>query len=74
MVNNTLLHYIGSDLPFGGVGDSGQGSYHGYHGFITMSHVRPVVRQREPALARVFFPPYESRLFRFAQRVVRWLE
>ncbi len=74
MVNNTLLHYIGSDLPFGGVGASGQGSYHGYHGFITMSHVRPVVWQREPALARVFFPPYESRLFRFAQRVVRWLE
>jgi len=74
MVNNTLLHYIGSDLPFGGVGASGQGSYHGHHGFITMSHVRPVVRQREPALARVFFPPYESRLFRFAQRVVRWLE
>ena len=74
MVNNTLLHYMGSDLPFGGVGASGQGSYHGYHGFIAMSHVRPVVRQREPALARIFFPPYESRLFRFAQRVVRWLE
>ena len=74
MVNNTLLHYIGSDLPFGGVGASGQGSYHGYHGFITMSHVRPVVRQREPALARIFFPPYDSRLFRFAQRAVRWLE
>lgn len=74
MVNNTLLHYIGSDLPFGGVGTSGQGSYHGYHGFLAMSHVRPVVRQREPALARIFFPPYEGRLFRFAQRVVRWLE
>ena len=74
MVNNTMLHYIASDLPFGGVGASGQGSYHGYHGFITMSHVRPVVRQREPALARIFFPPYESRLFRFAQRMVRWLE
>ncbi len=74
MVNNTLLHYLGSDLPFGGVGASGQGSYHGYHGFIAMSHVRPVVRQREPALARIFFPPYEGRLFRFAQRVVRWLE
>ena len=74
VVNNTLLHYASSDLPFGGVGESGMGSYHGYHGFLAMSHVRPVVRQREPALARFFFPPYRGRLHALASRVIRWLE
>jgi len=74
VVNNTLLHYASSDLPFGGVGASGMGCYHGHHGFLAMSHVRPVVRQREPALARFFFPPYRGRLHALASRVIRWLE
>ncbi|NIM50754.1 MAG: aldehyde dehydrogenase family protein [Gemmatimonadales bacterium] len=74
LVNNTLLHYVSSELPFGGWGSSGMGAYHGYHGFLTMSHVRPVVRQREPALARFFYPPYRGRLHDLAQRVIRWLE
>jgi aldehyde dehydrogenase (NAD+) len=58
MVNNTLLHYVSSELPFGGVGTSGMGTYHGHHGFLAMSHARPVVRQHEPAVARLLFPPF----------------
>ncbi len=73
MVNNTLLHYVSSELPFGGVGTSGMGSYHGYHGFLAMSHARPVVRQHEPAVARLLFPPYRGRLHGLARRVFRWL-
>lgn len=73
-VNNTLLHYGSAELPFGGVGESGIGSYHGYHGFLAMSHARPVLRQREPALTRLFFPPYRGRLHALARRVLRWLE
>jgi acyl-CoA reductase-like NAD-dependent aldehyde dehydrogenase len=73
-VNNTLLPYASSALPFGGVGSSGIGSYHGYHGFLAFSHVRPVVRQREPALSRVFFPPHGGRASRVVRRLLRWLE
>jgi aldehyde dehydrogenase (NAD+) len=73
VVNNTLLHYASSDLPFGGVGASGLGSYHGYYGFIAMSHVRPVVRQRRPALAPLLFPPYRGRLHALVRHVIRWL-
>lgn len=73
VVNNTLLHYANPDLPFGGVGASGLGSYHGYHGFLSMSHVRPVVQQREPALARFLFPPYSGRVHAFVRRVILWL-
>jgi aldehyde dehydrogenase (NAD+) len=73
VVNNTLLHYASSDLPFGGVGASGLGSYHGYHGFLAMSHVRPVVQQREPALAKFLFPPYSGRVHALVRRVIPWL-
>ncbi len=73
VVNNTLLHYASPELPFGGVGASGMGSYHGHHGFLAMSHVRPVVRQREPALVRFFFPPYQGNVHGLVRRLVRWL-
>ncbi len=73
-VNNTLMHYANSDLPFGGVGASGMGSYHGYFGFQAMSHERPVTRQRWPVLTGMLFPPYRGRLNRLARRVLSWLE
>lgn len=74
MVNNTMLQYAHPGLPFGGVGWSGMGRYHGIHGFREFSHARPVVRQREPALVRLFFPPYRGRLHALARRLVRLLE
>lgn len=74
VVNNTLLHYANPDLPFGGVGASGMGSYHGVHGFRAFSHARAVLRQREPALVRLFFPPFRGRLHALAMKVLRALE
>jgi len=73
-VNTVLMHYANPNLPFGGVGGSGMGSYHGVHGFRALSHERAVLRQRWPALARVFFPPYAGRLPRLALRLLRLLE
>lgn len=73
-INNTLVHYGNLALPFGGVGASGMGSYHGVHGFRAFSHARAVVRQHEPALARFFFPPYRGRMHAIARRVLKFLE
>ena len=73
-VNTTLLHYANPALPFGGVGASGMGAYHGQHGFRTFSHERAVLRQREPALARFFFPPYRGWMHALGRRVLRLLE
>jgi coniferyl-aldehyde dehydrogenase len=42
MLNGTLLHAAQDDLPFGGIGPSGMGSYHGRDGFLRFSHPRPV--------------------------------
>ncbi len=73
VVNNALLHYANPRLPFGGVGSSGMGSYHGYYGFLTMSHVRPVVRQGRPVLSRLLHPPYRGRVHAMVRRVLPWL-
>jgi aldehyde dehydrogenase (NAD+) len=72
--NNVGLHWFHHGLPAGGVGASGMGSYHGVHGFRALSHAKPVVRQLEPALIRLFFPPYRGRLHALAQRLLRLLE
>jgi len=41
-VNDTLLHFSNPNLPFGGIGASGMGAYHGQHGFNTFTHFKPV--------------------------------
>ena len=73
MINNTLLHYASSELPFGGVGASGMGAYHGWFGFLAMSHLRPVVRQRGPALSALIQPPFRGRFHALVRRVLPWL-
>jgi coniferyl-aldehyde dehydrogenase len=59
-VNDVLFHVSIDDLPFGGVGPSGMGAYHGPEGFKTFSHARSVYRQPRFDLAGLagFKPPY----------------
>ena len=68
-INNVILHLANPNLPFGGAGESGQGSYHGHFGFKAFSHQRGVVTQGFPALAGHFYPPYRPRI----ERLVRWV-
>jgi coniferyl-aldehyde dehydrogenase len=58
-VNEALLHVGQHDLPFGGVGSSGMGHYHGREGFITFSKLRPVFTQGPVSPVQMMFqPPY----------------
>jgi len=57
-VNETLLQYACSNLPFGGVGASGMGHYHGHDGFITFSKAMPILRQARWTLSDKLKPPY----------------
>lgn len=57
-INNTLMHVAQDDLPFGGVGPSGMGAYHGIEGFRSMSHGKGVFMQKRwnlPVLLRAPF-------------------
>jgi coniferyl-aldehyde dehydrogenase len=57
-VNDALLHPGQHDLPFGGVGASGMGHYHGYEGFVTFSKLRPVFYQAGFSTLKYLAPPY----------------
>ena len=58
LINDTILHYAQDDLPFGGIGPSGMGAYHGAEGFKTMSHPKAVFAQARFNLADLFRPPF----------------
>lgn len=68
-VNDTMLHVFPPSLPFGGVGESGYGAYHGKWGFETFSHRRAVYRRpawySEPALAKAPYTKLKERIARF---------
>ena len=59
-VNDTVVHLAGSRLPFGGVGQSGMGKYHGKYSFDTFTHEKSVlVRGNHPDI-RMRYPPYDE--------------
>ncbi|MEO8012646.1 MAG: coniferyl aldehyde dehydrogenase [Polaromonas sp.] len=60
-VNDTLMHIAHPQLPFGGVGDSGWGAYHGEAGFLRLTHQKPVLLQSKWARGDLFYPPYGRR-------------
>ncbi|WP_172117491.1 aldehyde dehydrogenase family protein [Halomonas hibernica] len=62
--NETLLHHAVPTLPFGGIGESGMGAYHGRHGFERFSHLRGVFYQTKHATSRILQPPYRRWLMK----------
>ena len=57
-INDTILHLAQDNLPFGGVGASGYGAYHGEAGFVAMSKEKPVLRQSRLSAVALLYPPY----------------
>ncbi|HTT44127.1 MAG TPA: coniferyl aldehyde dehydrogenase [Steroidobacteraceae bacterium] len=68
-VNDALWHVAQHDLPFGGVGASGMGHYHGREGFFTFSKLRPVFYQARLSGMRLLWPPFGA----FANWVLNFL-
>lgn len=62
--NDTLLHHAVPALPFGGVGESGMGAYHGRTGFDRFSHRRSLFYQAKHAPSRLLQPPYRRWLIK----------
>ncbi len=59
-INDVLFHVGQHDIPFGGVGESGMGHYHGKEGFETMSKMRPVMKQSAKPSTKLFYAPYNG--------------
>jgi len=67
-INNTLMHLVDSKLPFGGIGNSGMGSYHGKHGFLTFSHQKSIVKSSFWLDLKQKYPPYKESSLRLIRK------
>jgi aldehyde dehydrogenase (NAD+) len=70
VVNHVLMHLSVNDLPFGGVGTSGMGRYHGRWGFETLSNARAVLRKPSRPDFPAFYPPYNGLVKRIVGRLL----
>jgi coniferyl-aldehyde dehydrogenase len=70
-VNDTMLHVAQDALPFGGIGPSGMGVYHGREGFDALSKLRGVYHQRRYNPFSLLFPPYGERFSRLIRIMLR---
>ncbi|MES2510273.1 MAG: coniferyl aldehyde dehydrogenase [Pseudomonadota bacterium] len=71
-VNETLMHIAHENLPFGGVGESGWGSYHGEAGFLRLSQQKPVMVTSKWGRGDLFYPPYGQRFDKVMGLLKRW--
>jgi aldehyde dehydrogenase (NAD+) len=70
VVNHLLFHFATHKLPFGGVGPSGLGAYHGKFGFEEFSHRKSVLtKPTRPDLASFIYPPYTEKAWKLARRL-----
>lgn len=69
-INDTVIHFSNKNLPFGGVGSSGMGHYHGKAGFLAFSHQRGVVRSLNWIDLTFRYPPYS--LFKWIKKLFRF--
>jgi len=70
-VNDALIHPGQHDLPFGGVGASGMGQYHGYEGFANFSKLRPVFYQAGFSAFKLLAPPYGKRASKILNLILK---
>ena len=71
-INDTLVHFSNKRLPFGGVGHSGIGAYHGKLGFDTFSHKKSIVKKANWLDVPLRYAPYKGKLNNL-QRILKWL-
>lgn len=70
-VNNTIMHIVSHDLPFGGVGQSGMGRYHGKYSFDTFSHTKSVLRSYNLGDLADAAAPHKGRLMKFILKMIK---
>jgi aldehyde dehydrogenase (NAD+) len=70
-VNDAMMHFTNSNLPFGGVGNSGIGSYHGQAGFIAFSHFKSILDKPFWPEPNLKYSPYTEKKLSWVKRLMR---
>ncbi|TPH16750.1 coniferyl aldehyde dehydrogenase [Litorilituus lipolyticus] len=68
-INDAAVHVAQDDLPFGGIGPSGMGQYHGHEGFLTFSKAKPVFEKGKFNTAKMAYPPYGKWIHRMMDKI-----
>ena len=68
-INDAAFHVANEDLPFGGIGSSGMGQYHGEEGFKTFSHAKPVLTRGRISTVSLLFPPYGKSIHKLIYKI-----
>jgi len=69
LVNHLIFQVSTARLPFGGVGPSGMGAYHGRYGFLEFSHAKSVMtKPTRPDLGKLIYPPYTDKAWKIARK------
>ncbi|RTY87638.1 aldehyde dehydrogenase [Flavobacterium sp. RSP15] len=71
-INDTVIHLANNRLPFGGVGTSGMGAYHGKRSFDTFSHKKAIVKRGTWLDLPIRYAPYKDKLKTF-QKILKWM-
>jgi aldehyde dehydrogenase (NAD+) len=69
-LNGTIWQVANPHLPFGGIGPSGMGAYHGRASFETFSHRKPVMRKSTWIDLRIIYPPYGKLKTRIVKKMI----
>jgi aldehyde dehydrogenase (NAD+) len=71
VVNHLMFHFATNKLPFGGVGPSGMGAYHGKYGFEEFSHKKAVMtKPTRPDVISFMYPPYTDKAWKLARKLI----
>jgi coniferyl-aldehyde dehydrogenase len=71
-LNECMLHVAQHDMPFGGIGNSGMGHYHGKEGFIEFSKLRPIFKQARTSGILALAPPYGKKFEKMTRLMMKW--
>ena len=70
-INDTIMHVIPHNLPFGGVGSSGIGSYHGKYSFKTFSHEKSILNKSKSFDTSIIYYPYNKLKLKLSKLFLR---
>lgn len=70
-INDCIMHVASSNLPFGGIGNSGMGKYHGYYSFQTFSHEKGILLSKRLMADRFRFPPFTQKKLTSLRKLLR---
>ncbi len=70
-INDVLMHFVSNKLPFGGIGNSGMGNYHGKYGFDTFTHEKSILKQTFLFDVPLRYAPFKKIILRFIKVILR---